>query len=172
MADTKKYLLTSLTLGLIACGGALLIATTNMFTKEAIAKNEENKISSGIVSIFGENAKVADKNTLDGNAYKYVTMRYTLEDDLGWAFRTDGFNSYGKVSLIVGISTTYAYKGISVIANEQSFASTLNKNYITKIKDGDENKIDDVSCGATYGAKLVRDMINEAKQAAKDLAGV
>ena len=171
MADTKKYLLTSLILGLIACGGALLIATTNMFTKGPIAKNEENKINSGIANIFGDGAKVSTIDTIDDSAYTYVNTRYVLDNNLGYAFRTDGFNSYGKISLIIGFDTSYAYQGLSVITNEQSFATTLNKNYIAVIKDGDDSKIDDVSCGATYGAKLVRAMINEAQQAAKDLAG-
>ena len=173
MADIKKYALTSITLGLSAASGALLIATTNMFTKEAIAKNEQNKINSGITEIFGNNATVTETNSVDSNVYKFVTIRYVVSDNLGWAFRTDGFNSYGKVSLIVGFDSNFIYEGLSVITNEQSFATTLNKNYIKVIQDGSKT-VDDVSvsCGATYGAKLVRDMINEAKQAAQDLAGV
>ena len=53
-----------------------------------------------------------------------------------------------------------------MITNEQSFATTLNKNYITKVQEG-TRELDDVSCGATYGAKLVRDLINEAGEVAK-----
>ena len=58
------------------------------------------------------------------------------------------------------------------MVNEQSFASTLKKGYIDLIKDGKQT-VDDVSvsCGATYGAKLVRDMVNEAKEAITDLIG-
>ena len=42
--NVKKYILTSLTLGLIAGSGALLISGTNMLTKNTIAQNEQNKI--------------------------------------------------------------------------------------------------------------------------------
>jgi hypothetical protein len=63
--------------------------------------------------------------------------------------------------------------GLSVVANEQSFASTLKKGYLDVIKDGSQTVDDvDVSCGATYGAKLVRDMVNESEDAATRLVGV
>ena len=142
----------------------IAIATTSIgIDRNKIAKNEQNKINSGITEIFGNNASVTETNSIDSNVYKYVTLRYVVSDNLGWAFRTDGFNSYGKISLIVGFDTNFAYEGLSVITNEQSFATTLNKNYIKVIQDGSKT-VDDVSvsCGATYGAKLVRDMINEA----------
>ena len=72
---------------------------------------------------------------------------------------------YGKITLIVGMNSTYQFVKLSVVVNEQTYASTLVDNYINPLNDGSGN-IDDVSCGATYGAKLVRDMVNEATDAA------
>ena len=65
-----------------------------------------------------------------------------------------------------------AMKGIAVVTNGQSFASTLKKNYFDYLIK-DHKKVDevDVSCGATYGAKLTRDMINDAYKAAEYLKG-
>ena len=40
MSNVKKYITTSLTLGLIAAAGALLIAGTNKITEEPIKKYE------------------------------------------------------------------------------------------------------------------------------------
>ena len=177
MANAKKYILTAITLGLIAASGALLIAGTNMITKDRIAENEQKSINNGIATIYGGNVSVKETNNIDGNTYEYVTVRYSIVDDndapMGYAFRTDGSNNYGKISLIIGFDNACVYKGLSVIANEQSFASTLKKGYLDEIKDGSKT-IDDVSvsCGATYGAKLVRAMVEEAEQAAKDLLGV
>lgn len=176
-SNVKKYILTSVTLGLIAASGALLIAGTNMITKKTIAENEQKSINNGIKTIYGDTAAIKETNAIDGNNYEYVTVRYIVNDEndapLGYAFRTEGSNNYGKISLIIGFNKECVYKGLSVVTNEQSFASTLKKGYLDIIKDGSKT-IDDVSvsCGATYGAKLVRNMVNEAEQAAKDLLGV
>lgn len=171
--NAKKYILTSITLGLIAASGALLIAGTNMITKDRIAENEQKSINNGIAKLFGDgvNANEYDLGEVD---YKYITKCYEVKnaDDIvaGYAFRTDGSNNYGKISLIIGYDTSVIYKGLSVVVNEQSFATTLKKGYIDLIQDGSQT-VDDisVSCGATYGAKLVRDMVNEAKEAASKL---
>lgn len=170
MSNIKKYITTSLTLGLIAAAGALLIAGTNKITEEPIKKYEENKINSGIVEIFGENVKKGIDIEVELAEYKRITTRYEVLDndgnEIGCAFRADGSNSYGKISLIIGFELPYTFKGFSVITNEQSFATTLNKNYITKVQEG-TRELDDVSCGATYGAKLVRDLVNDAQEVAK-----
>lgn len=174
--NMKKYILTGVTLGLIAASGALLIAGTNMITRDTIAENEQKSINNGITTIYGEGVK-AKEYDLGNVEYKYITKCYEIRDTedfiSGYAFRTDGSNNYGKVSLIIGFNTGVKYMGLSVVTNEQSFASTLKKGYLDKIKDGSQTVDDvDVSCGATYGAKLVRDMVNEAEDAATRLVGV
>ena len=177
-SNVKKYIFISLTLGIIAASGALLIAGTNLSTKDRIVANENNSINSGIKNIFNnENAFAKEKNKIEDNAYDYVTVRYLIyendETPIGYAFRTDGSNNYGKISLIIGFNKEFVYKGLSIIANEQSFASTLKKGYLDVIKGGQKTVDEvDVSCGATYGAKLVKEMVKEAEKAAKDLAGV
>ncbi len=174
--NVKKYFLTAVTLGLIAASGALLIAGTNMVTKGTIAENEKKSINNGIVTIFGEGSTANDYSLPEGEDYSYITTCYQVKDDkdliAGYAFRTDGSNNYGKISLIIGYNTGGLYKGLSVVANEQSFASTLKKGYLDIIKSG-EKTVDDVSvsCGATYGAKLVREMVKEAEKAATKLVG-
>ena len=174
-SNMKKYLITAVTLGLIAAGGALLIAGTNMLTKDRIAANEVERINKGFKTIYGVDELSYNTFTIEGS-FEYVNSSYYEINDkndvsLGFAFRTEGYNSYGKITLIVGFTSEYTYKGLSVVANEQSFASTLNKKYLDPLMEG-ERELDDVSCGATYGAKLVRDMVNEAKSAAESLKGV
>lgn len=173
--NIKKYILTSITLGIIAASGALLIAGANMITKDRIAENEQKSINSGIATLFGDGVKASEYDLEDD--YKYITKCYEVRDNdnliTGYAFRTDGSNNYGKISLIIGYNIGVNYMGLSVVTNEQSFATTLKKGYIDLIKDGSQT-VDDVSvsCGATYGAKLVRDMVNEAEEAATKLVGV
>lgn len=166
MSNKKHYVLVSVTLGAIAAASALLIAGTNMLTKDKIRENEIKKVHSGIASIFGEKAEVSKESKIDNSKYEYVEYVYEVKDS-GYVFRTTGSNMYGKISLIIGFNYANEFVALSTITNEQTYASTLDKNYLDLVNQG-KRDIDDVSCGATYGAKLVRDMINEAKLASEE----
>lgn len=173
MASKKHYIITSLTLGAIAASSAALIGVTNLITKDQIAKNEKNKIKAGICEIFGKSATISSDFALKD--YKYSQHAYEVESDdpaKDVALRTTGSNMYGKISLIIGFrlgevegEEQFAFVGLYVVTDEQTYASTLEENYIGPLNNG-EHDLDDVSCGATYGAKLVRDMVNEAKEVA------
>ena len=52
------------------------------------------------------------------------------------------------------------------IVNEQTFTKEV-ENYIKGVDD-QIITINDVNCGATFGAKLVREMVNEASLANKE----
>lgn len=162
MSSKKKYIITAVTLGIIAAGSAALIGVTNLVTKDQIAKNEKYKINAGIVEIFGEKASVGDPSKIED--HKYVKEGYTVWIDgyaSAFAYRTTGSNAYGKISLLVGFNHSCEFAGVYVISDEQTYASTLEDKYITSVNGGGD--INDVTCDATYGAKLVRDMINDAQ---------
>ena len=176
MADKKHYIITSITLGLIGASSALLIGLTNMLTKEPIAANEKNKINAGIYEIFGKSSLVCEEFDYEADEHKYVKTCYVINNEhdekQGLAFRTTGSNLYGKITLIIGFDeASHGYKGSYVVVDEQTYASTLEENYIDPLNSGDA-VIDDVSCGATYGAKLMRDMVNEAQEAVKEIESV
>ncbi len=175
MASKKHYIIVSLTLGIIAAASAGLIGLTNLLTANQIAQNEQNKINAGITALFGEDASIAAENEITG--YKYTNYEYQVsspDNTEDYALRTTGSNMYGKISLLVGFRymvgpegsgtpiAEYVFTGLYVITNEQTYASTLEDNYIDPLNDGDVD-LDDVSCGATYGATLIRDMVNEAQ---------
>ena len=176
MSTKKHYIITAITLGAIAASSGLLIGLTNLITKERIKQNEINKINEGMKEIFKQNSVKYEQFTLEEaglkDEYKYSNIFYLVKDendnDLGCAIRADGSNMYGKISLIVGFDKEEQnFLSLSLVTNEQTYATTLVDNYINPLNDGDII-IDDVTCGATYGAKLVRDMVNEAQQAAKE----
>ena len=163
--DRNKILITSITLGIIASASAGLIGLTNLLTKDQIVRNEKNKINTGIKEIFGKNKEVFDSESIDIENYKYVTAMYRVKNDDGYdyAIRTDGSNMYGKISLLIGFETSsHGFKGIFVIKDEQTYASTLEEEYISKVNDG-SRPMESISCGATYGATLVREMTYRAK---------
>ena len=165
--NAKKYIITAVTLGVIAAASAGLIGLTNLLTAKQIQKNEQNKIKAGIVEIFADDAEILKEKAISDKSLKYTNYEYTLNK--GVAYRTTGSNMYGKISMLVGYvymirpgdtEGDYLFAGIYLITNEQTYASTLNENYVTPLNN-DDIKYDDVKCGATYGATLIRDMIEE-----------
>ena len=174
MASKKHYIITSVILGSIAAVSGALIGLTNLVTKAKIEQNEKDKIRTGFSEIYGKSSLKYEEKALIGE-YQYVQYAYEVKDendeDIGYAFRTTGSNMYGKISLIVGFvegePDPYVLRGISIITNEQTYATTLVENYVDPLNKGDID-IDDVKCDATYGAKLVRSMINEASEASKE----
>ena len=174
--DKKKYLMTAIILGCIAMSSGLLIGGVHLITKDPIDKNEKNKINNGLSEIFAQKVVIEKQSDVTAeqrkeNELSYVDHVYYINDEnsnsIGRAFKTSGSNSYGKITLIIGFDNNAVYKGLSIIVNEQSFASTLVDEYITPIEEAEDKDraIADVNCGATYGAKLVRDMINNAEDA-------
>ena len=167
MPNTKHYIITAVTLGCIGIASAAAIGLTNLVTKDKIEQNKKDKINQGIAEIFGQNSSILDEGEISGE--EYTTYLYTIKQDgkenNQYAFVTDGSNMYGKISLLVGFDDLKQFKGISIITNEQTYASTLVNKYINPLNDSlnKDSALEDVSCGATYGAKLVRDMVNDAK---------
>ncbi len=164
--NMKKYIITALTLGLIAAGSAALIGGVNLLTRERIKQNELKNFNKGIVEIFGDKASVDMKYKNESSA-QYIDEWYFVhfedQSPSAYVFKTSGSNSYGKVTLLVGFDSSKIFVGTYVITNEQTYASTLVDNYLVPLNNGERDK-DDVSCGATYGAKLVRDMIDAAQE--------
>ena len=86
------------------------------------------------------------------------------ENEIGWAVRTTGSNMYGKISMLVGFDySSKLFKGIYLITNEQTYATTLVENYVSPLNSGDR-QLDDVKCGATYGATLINEMVTNAQE--------
>lgn len=174
----KHYIITSITLGAVAAVAAGVIGLTNFLTKDRIAHNEQVKIEKGIKAIFGNDSEILDEFTISDSNYKYLVYGYSIKnDDTGlnrFAIKTLGSNTYGKISLIVGVSESsthnYMFTKFSVVVDEQSYASTLEENYIEPVNDGSRQYID-VSCGATYGATLIKDMIDMTLSYASDVLG-
>ena len=173
MPTKKQYIITSITLGIIAASRAALIGLTNLLTRDQIARNEKNKINAGIQEIFGKDSKASEEEKFE-KEYKYLTGYYKVSDNedkaLGFAIKSSGSNMYGKISLIIGFSQdTHAFLGLYTVVNEQTYASTLEENYLIPLNDKKDLENVDVSCGATYGATLVRDMVLKASEAMEEI---
>lgn len=170
--DKKHLIITSVTLGIIAATSGALIGVTNLITNQKIKENEIARINTGIRKIFGESTKVSAESDIQqspfGGSWQYLNYVYTVSDNtdsvIGYAFKTSGSNNFGKITMLVGFTVNKVYKSVYMISDEQTFASTLEDEYIAYINQGDYESVD-VHCGATYGATLVRNMIEEAQKA-------
>ncbi len=152
--------------GLCAVLG-LAIAGGDMLTKQTIARNKSAKEEAGLKKAFAyDGAAYSDPVEIPGSdrLSKYWTVRLG-EEELGRVYSVAGTNSYGNVALLVGLDFDYSLYGVVVLENTQSFGQTLEEEYLDPLSSAEdkESVVDKVNCGATFGAKLCRDMINEAK---------
>ncbi len=164
MSNAKKYILTSVTLGAIAASSALLIGLANMVTRDRIKQNEIAKTKAGLAEIYGSNAIYGDAIEINDKNYPHLLCYYPASIDeqvIGNVFKASGKNEFGDITLLVGVSTNNEAGQIYLITNTQSYASTLVNNYVGPYNNG-RVELDDVSCGATHGAELVRDLVLEA----------
>ena len=189
----KRYLYVSGILGAIALICAVLIALMNMLTKPIINSNNEkimNETYSKIYVDYYSNEEVSF-NKDDKNYIKSKVKAFDKDGNLlGYIYTTSGKNSYGEISLMIGI-TNFNVIDIEFLTNTESFASTVSShvksNYpssndaVIEINPyGKEELVDigaislsdieeiDIKCGATFGATLVKSMvlacITEAKE--------
>ena len=174
----NKYLKVSLTLATIASGSALLIGLVNLATVNAIKDNKDRKIRDGLSKVYPEMTGYGGSEFLmpddpyfkpdfDSSKYPHLKCVYnvTLLKDgrpaYSYVYNTTGKNSYGQVELLVGVSEGKVDK-IYVVTNTESYGPTLEDNYINKYNNGYLTDLADVKCGATYGAKLVKEECDEA----------
>lgn len=170
-AALKKYLTVSITLGLIAGCSALAIGLTNMVTADRIVENNRIKEENGLKEVFEDkNVTIQQDETFQAESYTFVQKKWNVTDSsnqkYGTIYKTSGRNAYGTITLLLGFNQSDVFSNMVVLENTESYGSTLDENYIVPVSTGNRD-YDDVKCGATYGAKTIRDMIDEAK---KDLA--
>ena len=170
--DIKKYILTGVILGSVAAVSAGLIAGVNLLTKKRIDQNKVDKFNAGVKQIFKDSKSVEEKENFSKPEFTYVIKSYDVKDKdnalIGYVFETEGANNYGKISLLVGLDATNCnFVSLYLTKNEQSYATILQDNYVNKVVSGkrDYENVEPNTIGATRGAELVRDMVNEAKKA-------
>ena len=190
----KKYFKVSLILGLITLICAALIALMNMVTSKVIENNEKKVIEETYTSIFSDYSYNEKREYKDNSGYIKAKVEAFDKDgkSLGFIYTLEGKNSYGGISLMVGINNLEVID-VEFLSNTESFASTVNshvkENYpskeekiieITPYGKSGKNDVDslteeeidniDTSCGATFGATLVRNLIAAALAEAKEAA--
>lgn len=175
----KKYTLTALVLGLIAGVCATLIVLLNMLTAPIIEQNTLDKKARLCQEIFVEYDMDSSKTINEGFESNYIKEKIEAYDDggnfLGYIYTVSGQNAYGAIELLVGINDEYRLEGVRFITNGQSFSSEADSHLNNQYKDNmtieDILAIDltksDVTAGATYASKLIRELVTAAFNDAK-----
>ena len=187
-----KYLKISSVLAGISLICALILAGMDMLTSPIIAKNNEQTEYETIVSIFNSYDKEKSEVVEGPYSSDYILSKILAKDSsgksLGTIYTLNGKNAYGNIKLMVAIKDGEVLQ-VEFLENGQSFASTVNQHVISNYPSSEKNSIDvgfvsetnkyegslnqqeldlvDVKCGATYGAKLVKELVSAALNDAK-----
>ena len=144
----------------------LVIAGGDMLTRDTIAKNKIQKEQNGLKKVFGENATYGEAKEIKNSPtlQKYWTVEVENQE-IGRVYATSNSNAYGTVSLLVGIGSDFSLGNIITLENTESYASTLEEKYLDVYASSSDKEaaVEQVKCGATFGATMCRDMIRAAQ---------
>lgn len=159
-----SYVKVGLILALIAAVCGISIALLNSFTSPIIEENAYKKEQETLQLIYqGATFEKIDFETSDKNIKK-VYKAIILEEVVGYVYVVSGKNAYGTIELMIGINEGSVSR-VEMTTNTQSFGKLVD-NYVTGLSQKEITSANvsslDVKCGATYGAKLVRSLIESA----------
>lgn len=154
----------TITLFIIAALSGLSIFLVNNLTKDRIAANLIAKSEVLYEELFPSYDHY-ETVEIEGTNMKQITMYDSSNAVEGYIYENSGVNSYGDITVLVGIDTSDNIIGVKFLTINQSpgFKETViedtEENY-TGITPGDVDDID-TSTGATYGSTLVNDLVKE-----------
>lgn len=161
----KKIFKISIVLMLVAGLSGALIVLVNMVTAPIIEENSIRQEKEALEEIFsGCDFKVDGENVTD--KITKVTVAKKGENVEGYVYLVSGKNAYGIITLLVGVNSNGSVKRVVFLENGQSFGPKVEDHVNNTYQNGtvSAQTIDNINvkCGATFGAKLVRSLVNEA----------
>lgn len=188
--DLKHYLLVGGILCTIGACSALLIGLSNLATSGPIKEHEKAKEEAALKAVFidgdgniPEDIETGDKleisKEVDSKKFgKLICYRnpkskneaQNVDGKYGYVFKAEGSdkNNYGTITMLVAIDNDCSIGKISIIKNTESYATTVQKDYVDPYNKGDKN-LNDVTCGATYGATVIKEMAESASNYVKEV---
>ena len=160
----KKVFLTAFTLMMVAGIAGALIVCLNLFTEPIIDQNNLQIEEAKKQEIYPEATFEEIKMNVEGE--DLIVYRAKKDGEtLGYVYKMSGKNAYGAITMLVGINKDGVVKRSVIMENTESFATDINKQFNNRYhKDMTKDDINnvDVKGGATYGAKLIKELINQA----------
>lgn len=174
----------------IALFCAVMIAGVNMLTEQIIADNNTQTELDTCKAIFSDyDQEKSEQLEVDNDSIvKKVLAKDSSGNELGYLYTVSGKNAYGVITLMVAVKNNKVVQ-VEFLENGQSFASTVvdhvKKSYPSsedstlylwmapeKLEPVSELTLEDVenintSCGATYGADTIKELVKVALNDAK-----
>lgn len=161
----KNIFKIAIVLMLVAGLSGALIVLVNKITAPIILENEIKQEQKAQEAIFKGANFTSLAEFSEGDIVK-VSKASIDGDAIGYVYRLSGKNAYGVVSILIGINNDGVVSKVVFLENGQSFATKLdahvNNTYQSLDIDGSNIGDVDVKCGATFGAKLVKRLIQSA----------
>lgn len=177
----KNLIKTTSVLMIISGGAALLVGATNALTAPVIENNNVEKEKKMLSEVYGDDADTYIEWSKDSTSsdekekgeylssltLSYVTKVWTAkkgEKTIGYITRFYGKNGYGDVDMLLGVSIDGKMGNLCVISDTMSYKSKLESGYIDKYNDSNnkESAVNDVKCGATFAANLIKKGVEES----------
>lgn len=163
MKEYKKYIKISIILGFIAALSGAILSLIFLITNPIIKENESKREKQSLEEIFDNATFTLLESEEESLSKKYEVL---IENEFaGFVYIMSGKNSYGVIELMVGINKDKKLEKMVILKNEQSYKTTVEdhakENYGNNIVKEDVESID-VYCGATFGAKLVKELVSKS----------
>ena len=160
----KKVIRIALVLMLVSGLSAAIIIALNKLTAPIIVNNNIEKENNSLAQIYeGAEFELIEENVSD--TILKVSLAKKDGNDLGYVYKITGKNGYGKITLLIGVTDGKVVK-VVFLENTESYASTVedhvNNTYKPNAVTVDNINDVDVKCGATFGAKTIKEMMQEA----------
>ena len=157
--EFKHVFKIAITLMLVAGIAGALIVFLNLFTAPIIEENNAKKEQTKLQEIY-------PNETFETLDYTDSTIKKVSKTTKGYVYQVEGKNAYGNIVLLVGINLDGTVEKVVFLENGESFAQTVNDHVDATYQNKTINQetIDsvDTKCGATYGAKLVKELVSYA----------
>ena len=165
----KKNFKIAVILMVIAAICGLAVSGMNMITAPIIEENQAIKEAKICQLIFADYDKDKSEKTTEGLSNEAIVKRVEARNAsgklLGYIYTVNGSNSYGAISLLVGIDTDGKLVSAEFLQNGQSYGKQVeahvNSSYNSGLTLEDISNID-TKCGATFGAKTVKELVTIA----------
>lgn len=154
MKGFKKALVLCLISGICA----LLIALVNYVTSPIIEENKIKRENESLALIYPDCSFTKLDN--DNETINSIWIVEEGGETTHYIYSISGKNAYGKVTVLFGINMDGTIQKVILTENTESYSSKLDshveENYSTPVSDIDSI---DLACGATFGAKLVKELV-------------
>ena len=166
----KKNFKIAAILMIIAAICGLAVSGMNMITAPIIERNQLLKEAALCKEIFADyDMDASGKPITEGLSNEAISKKVIAKNAagelIGYIYTVSGKNSYGPISLLVGIGADGKLVSAEFLENGQSYGKLVENHVNSSYTSGltlEEITNIDTNCDATFGAKTVKELVTIA----------